>query len=298
MASTFFGEAQVAEYAYSQKREIEEIKGNSISQITIFKYNYADTTKYDSMVEKYNRHGKITGRKLFKLGEKEPKTKWYFNYDDDENLLEKGKISDGKKKPKLIQEFDQGNLVKRTSFTFGEPNYKSISTFKYRDDGLLSESIASTSYGTYSKETREYNNGKLVMNTFVDKNNDTTHHTIYTYNEKGQTKSKIYGNGAKKDRTLYYYDEQGNLIKKVSGNSSDLYKYNEEGQQTEMKKVKNGAVFLTVEYKYDSNGNCIFDSLKKEYYKYNSQNLIVEKGKVDGNGNRSVLERYEYEFYN
>lgn len=121
--------------------------------------------------------------------------------------------------------------------------------------------------------------------------------TIFKYDNKGNIVQRLvysltdHGSGPIGER-IFEYDEEGNLVTtKWSSSYSQgkwMYKYDENGNQTEFIVHHRGKVYKRTNYKYNEKGKVIEETL------YNTDDLLVERAifDYDENGNKILIKMF------
>lgn len=291
--------------------EAELLKRKELEIKSVIKYNYraGDTLKYNRLVYEFDTNGVILSVTGYTKDTEDVRSKTEYHYDD------KGRIS----KESYSR---MGNLTRVTNYKYSTaPIIVEEICIDYDEDG-------SEAWKRHAKKF--FNKDSILVRT---ENNLNGHkrNGIYTYNEKGQRVADYAIQIPGLDtisQTFYTYNDDGSVIRELVLDGIDqlisdersLYNednlivatrtYNKEGSEisnTEYeyenglikryKTRKYGKTVIEAERFYDPNGNFTFDTMKREYYKYNEMSLTIEKGNRDEDGKEIVNSRYSYIYY-
>ena len=153
-----------------------------------------------------------------------------YSYTDDGQLAEqKGYNENGELLYTLTNEYDEaGNMVKGTD-TYTDGSTSSVTTYKYDENGYLSEIYTDYGDGEYEKDVYVYDaNGLQLEYKFVagTKDGETEIQRILNeYDEYGHlTHEVIFSMGSKlgEKKYVYTYDSNGNVTKKETYSNDEL----------------------------------------------------------------------------
>lgn len=207
---------------------------------------------------------------------------WKFKYDDNDNLIE-------------FESFDRNNVLQlKRNMTYNEAGKliesKEIYTTKmneinyiynYNDEGLLINTIGTSSKGEKSSEKKEYNSeGKVSKIILIDQNGSVTAERTMQYNISGNISKEIlkYPNQPEQVTTYGYNGYYANEI--ITPLQKKVFEYN-----------KNGNV--TVDMMFNSAGG----RQHKYIIEYDEKGLMIKKTRYDGKDKPALIIEYEYEFY-
>ncbi len=158
-------------------------------------------------------------------------------------------------------------------------------------------------------------NGNLIKRNLYDSEDNLEYYIIFNYNNQGDLieKGGYKKNGKQDEKLIYKYDENKNLIKVYSYSSGTLYedllkqrhytfKYNDKKNKIEcISYNSDNLVDHEEKAKYDDNNNMIeeirygYNTIyKKNIFKYDSFNRIIEKCCYHNDG--SIDTKYSYKY--
>ena len=187
---------------------------------------------------------------------------------------------------------DDGSLAARTVFTYN--NKGQLATVTHFDDGIeIWTDVCTVDVAGNTAKSELYFSGHSTPSGF----------TLVKYNKQGKIAEIQYKGHSKPLRvTTHTFDQNGNLINDETDGSKNINKYDEHHYLIEtIVYTKKGEVYLRFFYKYDQLGNQI--EVKKEVngnpgansnivyiYVYDSHNNWIKKTGNDGYS-RTVVER-------
>lgn len=196
-----------------------------------------------------------------------------------------------------------------------EPLETDVTLQVYNTKGKLSESHWYDSDSMLvQKMLFEYNlDGLLIRNDYIDYQRDVQNidssYFIFTYNSYGKPeKEEIYHNGKLNSWTEITYNGDGDVLlyqsfrdgQKVDETKYE-YRYNSDRRKIEEKYFTNGALRLTANWEYDSNGKTIAVKTKDgdvtftETYSYDSKGRLIKEVLTPNNSGMKRISSYQYD---
>lgn len=279
----------------------------NISSVTVLKYSNGDAKNFNKEVRVYDNEGKQLKEMVYHANSSSVASEVEYEYDHKSRLLAVNSVSSGKKKVVTAYNYDdEQQVVEKKEFMYLNESADPltyISRYEYLKDTLLGKlEIAAPSHTVVYY--CEYNGkDQKTKELYTNSAGETLYSVKLAYDAKGNVIRKVRYNGYNEmeQETTCEYDAEGNLVVSIEydnrGNEAKRREFTyEKGLMTGYKIVAKDKVVATIIKKYDANGNLIYDSQKREYYVYNDQNLLIEKGKTTGDG-RIPLEQYSYAFF-
>ena len=159
------------------------------------------------------------------------------------------------------------NLGQIQEFSVGAGTYMAETTYKYDSKGRVEYSIEKQedeAEGTCEiyKEYYYYDDNDNVIRTEKYKYGDLVSYSLYVYDSRANCVKSEHFIGKRRSAYIdYYYDSKGNLVKEVMNGSNVItYLYNSSGRL--IRKIrKEGSNMYTHEFKYDSVGNVVEETV-------------------------------------
>jgi len=306
----------MAQYDFEAK-EKERMAKAKVKTQTQWTYDYVDgkpsakgykstVTRYDSKgnvteITNYNDQGKIISLVVYQ-------------YDNRDNKVNFERYQGNREKLQFSQKIEYDTRSNKTrEYGFDGATVYS-NTFKYDANGRLTEIEYTIDKLLIEKRKLEYSGNKTEISVF-DANNNLTFKQENTYNNKGLLLSEIRtgGTGNMVHSLNLNYNTAGDLMEEVKKREGDkldyqkTYLYDSANRPIKEETINlDGTKFVSHEYQYNSAGDLIFESWKKnerakepstKKLSYDAKGLYTESECYWSTYQLRSLYKYVYEFY-
>ena len=296
-------------------KEKERMANARVKTQTEWTYDFVDgkfsAKGYKSSVTKYDTRGNVTEiTKTNKEGEIILID--VYQYDNRDNRVNYERYQGNRQKLQNSQKtvFDaNGNKIRESGFD-GATMYNN--TFKYDDNGKLSEINYNVENALVEKRLLKYSGNKTEISIF-DASNNLTFKQENTYNNNGmllsEVKTGVKGNTVHTLNLQYNNTDLTEEMKIRADNKLDYQKiYQYEGGRPIKEETVNtdGSKFISNEYQYNSQGDLAFKSWRKnerakeastKKITYDAKGLSIEEECYWASYQLKSLYKYTYEFY-
>ena len=270
---------------------------------------------YRSTVTKYDTKGNVIEITNYSSDGKLISTLTY-RYDNRGNPVSFER-SDDKREVKIRQltVYDAaGNKIRESGFN-GSAQFPYSHSFTYDATGRLTEVKYMENNALVERRAFKYTGNKTEVSIF-DGNDQLTFRQESTYTEKGMLLSEVRTGGANNavvQSLNMQHNSAGDLteeVKKRADNKLEyqkLYQYDKNNRPIKVETVNlDGTKFVANEYQYNSNGDLILESWKKnnktpepstKKYTYDAKGLYTDVDCYFSTYKLQSLYKYTYEFY-
>ena len=294
----------------SRETKIEDINPNSkeYSKIKVSQEEIELSKIIDKPIKTRTAYSKFSD-KYIKGGGKEIMVE-KINFDESGFRTEHVRyVSNGDVDLQWLYDYDYYNkLISVEAFDgYRKPVYKSSINYDHSGYKKSIEEKGEKENSNTSKGFVYDDNYNLIKINYYNHNGELTNFEDYIYNNnKLDSLYKYKANKELVSVLTFTYDSLGRISKEtLAGNRLKplitTYKYGESDQLVEIR----NSILSSFQYSYDSNGNLISEIelnsggfLQSKFtYRYNKDNLVIEKLRYDGEDDVALQVRFEYEFY-
>lgn len=305
-----------AQYDFSAKERDRMAKARVRTQ-TQWTYDFVDGKPsdkgYKSSVTKYNTKGNIT--EITNYDDKGTIISFIvYQYDSRGNKVNYEQYKGNREKLQYSQKivYDaKGNKIREYGYD-GATVYSN--TFKYDDNGRLSEIHYTIDNVLVEKRVLAYSGNKTEIRMY-DAGNNLTFKQENTYNNKGSLVSEVKtgGTGNVVHTLDLQYNNLGDLMEEVKMRAGDKldyqksYQYDSENRPIREETINlDGTKFVSHEYQYNSQGDLILETWKKtekakesssKKFTYDTKGLVSDTDCYYATYQLRSLYKYTYEFY-
>lgn len=229
----------------------------------------------------------------------------------DVQKIEKSPLSD------VIERFDENGRLLTVEEIVHKTKVVWKREHKYDDKGKVLEISITANGARFQRQRFEYEEGRLVLLTYFDEENEKALQTSYKYGKGSLLEEEVtvdaFGDAV--DKTIYEYDGSGRVtaMTRIAARSKTpvarrAYKYDDAGRVIETTYFSNGKMVERAESVYMPGGDLSeirrYDSketLKEKLsYRYGSDGLLHEVFVYKIAGGKELLKEkteYEYEYF-
>ncbi len=269
--------------------ELEKIKSTGVKARNIyskFSDKYIRGGGKEVLVEKTNFDEKGNRTEQFRyISSGDVDLQWLYDYDYYNKLI-RSETFDGFRKRLYMQNLDynsDGTLNETEEWTEKSQDYKTNRYFYDQSQNLIEVKHFDTKGRLKTSEKYIYNNDELDSLYYFNANNEVISIIHPEYDSLGRrTKEITIENTGKIRNTEIRYDSDDNIIA-INNDILSSFKFTYDDNNN-----------LVLEEEFNSQG---FLQSKFEYEYESGSNLTTSKIRYDGENDKALIVRYEYEFY-